>query len=69
MSDTTVAGGEVEVDEMTRDQGRDMLERTAREKFDMSWDEFYAAYQSGRFVGSNVARVAEELAFLAPFAR
>lgn len=69
MSEATVAGGEVEVDEMTSEQGREMLEHASRDKFDMSWDDFFEAYQAGRFVGSNVARVAEELAFLAPFAR
>lgn len=68
MSDTTVAGGSVEVEEMTAEQGREIAERAAQDRFGMSWDAFYAAYRSGAYVGTEQARASEEVAFLAPFA-
>lgn len=63
-----MAGGSVEIEEMSAEQGRDMLERSAQAKFGVSWDEFFRAYQAGEYVGTDQAREAEELAFLAPFA-
>ncbi len=68
MSGTIVDGGAVEVEELTLEQGRGMLEDAAQDRFGISWDEFYRAYQAGAFIGTERARVAEELAFLAPFA-
>lgn len=68
MSRTTVASDSVVVEEMTAEEGREMVERAAQERFGLSWDEFYAAYRAGQFVGTEQARPAEELAFLARFA-
>jgi len=68
MPGTVVNGGAVEVEELTPEQGRSMLEEAAQDRFGTSWDEFYRAYQSGAFAGTDRARLAEELAFLAPFA-
>lgn len=68
MSNTTVAGGSVEVEELSAEQGRRMLEDVAQREFGTSWAEFLAAYEAGAFVGTDRARAAEELAFLAPFA-
>lgn len=69
MSEMIVDGGAVQVEELTSEQGRDMLEEAARSRFGTSWDEFYRAYRSGAFAGTDDACAAEELAFLAPFAR
>ncbi len=69
VSSPTVASSEaVEVEEMTAEQGRQMLEDAAQREFGMSWPDFYAAYCAGGFTGTDRARAAEELAFLAPFA-
>jgi hypothetical protein len=69
MSGTTVTdGAAVEVEELTVEQGRAMLEATAQDRFGVSWDEFFRSYQGGEYVGTERAREAEELAFLAPFA-
>ncbi len=68
LSGTTVAGEAVEVEEMTAEQGRQMVEQAAQERFGMTWPEFLAAYRDSAFVGTDRARAAEELAFLAPFA-
>lgn len=67
MPDTTV-DSTVEIEEMTAEQAREMLERSAQERFGTTWDEFYSAYRAGDFVSTDRARTAEELAFLAPFA-
>lgn len=69
VSEMTIASEAVEVEEMTAEQGQQMLERASAEKFKMTWSEFYGEYQRGGFVGTPRARDAEELAFLAPFAR
>lgn len=58
----------VEVEELTPEQGRAMLEDAARDRFGSSWDDFLEAYSAGAFTGTERARDAEELAFLAPFA-
>lgn len=67
MADTTV-DNTVEIEEMTSDQARAMLEQNAHQRFGTSWEDFYGAYSAGDFVGTDRARDAEELAFLAPFA-
>lgn len=68
MSGTTVAGDAVEVEELSPEQGRQMLEEAAEATFGMTWLDFHAAYQSGAYVDTDQARAAEQLAFLAPFA-
>ncbi len=68
MYGTTVAADAVEVEELSPEQGRQMLEDAADATFGMTWSEFYTAYQSGAYVGTDQARAAEQLAFLAPFA-
>lgn len=67
MADTTV-DNTVEIEEMTPEQARVMLEVSARERFGTPWEDFYGAYAAGAFVGTDRARDAEDLAFLAPFA-
>lgn len=64
----TLTGGAVEVEELNEEQGQELLESQAQEKFGTSWGEFLEAYESGAFIGTDRARLAEELAFLAPFA-
>lgn len=68
MAGKIVEGPPVLVEEMTTEQGREMLERLAQERFQRSWDDFYEAYCRGEFVGTDLARDAEELAFLYRFA-
>lgn len=64
----TLTGGAVEVQELNAEQGRELLERRAQETFGTNWDDFLEAYKSGAFIDTDRARLAEELAFLAPFA-
>jgi hypothetical protein len=64
----TLTGGAVEVEELNAEDGRELLERQAQEKFGTSWSDFLEAYEAGAFIGTDRARLAEELAFLAPFA-
>lgn len=61
-------GAVVEVEELSAQQGIDMLEAAAHDRFGVSWNVFFRAYESGEYVGTDRAREAEELAFLAPFA-
>jgi hypothetical protein len=68
VSELLVTSGSVEVEELTPEQGYELLERSAQEAFGVSWGEFRAMYQAGKFTGTPDARVAEELAFLAPLA-
>ncbi len=68
VSGTTVADDGVEVEEVSPEQGRQMLEEAAQATFGMTWSDFYAAYRSGAFVDTERARAAEQLAFLVPFA-
>lgn len=64
----TLTGGAVEVEELDAEQGRELLESQAQDRFGTSWSEFIEAYESGAYIGTDRARLAEELAFLAPFA-
>lgn len=45
-----------------------MLEDAAQARFGRSWADFFAGYTDGEYQDTDVARVAEELAFLARFA-
>ncbi len=65
---TTTQDTSVAIEECTQKQGQQMLEDAAQARFGRSWSDFLAAYQAGEYQDTDVARVAEELAFLAPFA-
>lgn len=67
MSETTVAA--VEVDEITPDQGRELLEERAQRGFGMTLDDFAEAFEKGHFSTDGENTAAEELAFLLPLAR
>ncbi len=57
-----------QVEEMTFEQGRQMLEEAARREFGLSWADFHAAYCAGKFADTDRMHAAGFLAFLAPFA-
>lgn len=65
---TTTHDPSVTVEECTPEQGQQMLEDAAQAGFSLSWADFFAAYKAGEYQGTDAARAAEELAFLAPFA-
>jgi hypothetical protein len=67
MSRTTIA--DVEVEEITPSQGRELLEERAQRSFGMTLDEFAAAFERGDFSGEGENAAAEELAFMLPLAR
>lgn len=67
MSRTTIAT--VEVEEITPNQGRELLEERAQRDFGMTLDEFADAFERGHFSGEGENAAAEELAFLLPLAR
>jgi hypothetical protein len=64
----TTATDSVEIQEITTEQGSEMLEKAAYERFGMCWTDFFAAYSEGVFRDTEQARDAEELAFLNRFA-
>jgi hypothetical protein len=67
MSRTTIAA--VEVEKISPNQGRELLEQRAQSEFGMTLDEFADAFERGYFSGEDENTAAEELAFLLPLAR
>ena len=59
---------EVEVVEATRDEGKAMLDRAAREALNMSGEEFLARWDAGEYDDSHDPAVTR-VAMLIPFAR
>lgn len=64
----TTQDASVAIEECTQEQGQQMLEDAAQSRFGLSWADFFAAYEAGDYRDTDVARVAEELAFLSRFA-
>jgi hypothetical protein len=62
------AGHEVEVVEVSREEGRDMLKHAAREALKLSGDEFLAKWDAGEYEDSDDLAVTR-VAMLIPFAR
>jgi hypothetical protein len=59
---------EVEVAEATREEGRAMLDRAAREVLNISGDQFLAKWDNGEY-GDDDDPAAARVAMLIPFAR
>lgn len=59
---------EVEVVEVTREQGRAMLDRAARDELGMSGDQFLARWDAGDYEDADDPAVTR-VAMLIPFAR
>lgn len=57
-----------DVEEISLDRGRIMLDEAARQYLNMSADEFIAAWDEGRFTDPDSLRV-QQVAVLLPFAR
>lgn len=66
---TSTHGTSVAIEECTQEQGQQMLEATAQARFGLSWSAFLAAYEAGEYRDTDLAQSAEQLAFLARFAR
>jgi hypothetical protein len=62
------AGVEVEVVEATREEGRAILDRAAREVLNISGDEFLAKWDNGEYRDADDPAVTR-VAMLIPFAR
>ena len=62
------ADAEVDVVEATRDEGRELLDRAAREVLNMSGDEFLAKWDAGEFEDADDPAITR-VAMLIPFAR
>jgi hypothetical protein len=67
MTSKTAEQTAVLIEEATEESGPAMLERLAQERFGLTWEAFFDAYQRGDFTGTEDARLAEELAFLSRF--
>ena len=59
----------VEVHEMTRDEGHEMLDKLARRYLNMSADEFIKAWESGEFDDEPDRPEVMRLAMLLPFVK
>jgi hypothetical protein len=64
----TKADHEVEVVEVTREEGRAMLDQAAREALNMSADEFLRKWDAGEYEDADDPAVTR-VAMLIPFAR
>ena len=62
-------GEAVDVRELNRDQGRDLLDALARRYLDMSAEEFIAAWDAGEFNGRSESPELTRVAMLLPFGR
>jgi hypothetical protein len=68
MPDTRAAAEEVEVVEATREEGRALLDRAAREVLQISGEEFLARWDAGEYESADDPAVTR-VAMLIPFAR
>jgi hypothetical protein len=68
MPDTQSHVTEVEVTEATRDEGRAMLDRAAREVLNISGEEFLARWDAGEYRDADDPAITR-VAMLIPFAR
>ncbi|MGH3529968.1 MAG: hypothetical protein ACRDQ6_22105 [Pseudonocardiaceae bacterium] len=57
-----------DVEEISLDRGRQMLDEVARQYLNMSADEFIVAWDEGRFADPDSLRI-QQVAALLPFAR
>ena len=67
-SDTTTSDALANVEEISLDEGRKMLDEAARRTLNMSGEEFMAAWDQGRITSTDSLRV-QQVAALLPFAR